>query len=153
MQPRVAHRGVREPGKRISELPATSAAVAAASAVTAAAPTTFPRLGFVHFQATTLHLVVVELSDRSLCRVRVGHLDEAEAARLAGKPVGDDVRRNHLPSLRKQIAELLRGDAEREISDIQLGTHLSSRGANPGRKTPQSKESVSAAEVGLRRET
>src|SRR5690606_6289017 len=64
------------------------AAVAAVAAPTARA--LLARTGFVHRQATAAEVLVVEAGQRFARSGVVGHLDEAEAARVAGELVADD---------------------------------------------------------------
>src|SRR5262249_10840884 len=48
------------------------------------------RLGSLDLQRPTAEHIAIELSDRLVGRFRGGHFGEAEAARLAGVPIGDD---------------------------------------------------------------
>src|SRR3972149_8233653 len=107
------------------DLPAPAAAAAAA----AAAATVALGSGFVDVQRATAELGAVDAADSRLGGGGVRHLDEGEAARAAGGAVGDDAGAIHLAVSRKDVAELLLGDVERTITNVNLshGNHTPTR--------------------------
>src|SRR5262249_10535831 len=53
----------------------------------------------------------------------VGHLDEGEAARPAGVPVGDDLGRGDRAVLAEHLAEVVGGGGEGQVAHVQFLTH------------------------------
>src|SRR3990172_2445198 len=101
------------------DLPAPAAPAAAAASPPAAATVTLGP-GFVDVQRATAELGAVDAADSRLGGRGVRHLDEGEAARAAGVAVGDDADAIHLAVSRKDVAELLLGDVERTITNVNL---------------------------------
>ena len=108
--------------------PAT-AAWTPARARSAATPISAPRAplglrtGLVYDEVAVTEQTTVEHLDR-LCRLLLrGHLDEAEAPGATGKLVRDDPDRFHRPGLREQLAQVLLGGLEGEVTYEQFCGH------------------------------
>src|ERR1700683_3691442 len=76
-----------------------------------------PLLCFVDAQRSAIHLKAVQRLDRCL-GLRLGHLDETEAARLASLAVVDEFHRIHLAVTFKQSLHVLLGGIEGQIAHI-----------------------------------
>ena len=100
----VAPAAVAAGAKRLL-VPASAAAVAVAF------------LGLVDLDRAAFQILSVKLLDGALGFSARAHLDEAEAARLAGVTVGDDCDGIALTGLREEILEILVVDVETEIAD------------------------------------
>src|SRR5581483_5846125 len=88
------------------KLPAVAAAAVAVAAAAAAEVIALRhRLGFVDGQGAPVELRAVQAVDRLLRLAAGAHLDEAEAARLPGKFVGDHAGRLNRPVLRKDFLQ------------------------------------------------
>src|SRR5215470_5700241 len=88
---------------------------------TAAAVVTIAR--FVDLESAAFQFVAVELLDGSLCLCIGAHFYEAEATGLTAELVSDDGDRFADARLREQCFELLVGDIESEIADIEFFPH------------------------------
>ncbi len=72
----------------------------------------------------TAHRGSVELGDDGLRLIRLGHLDEREAARLAGLAIGDDFHVGHRsPVLPKERPQVQISGSVRNVSYVEPGTH------------------------------
>jgi hypothetical protein len=100
---------------------ATRAAHAAARATAAAG--TAAVLGDADRERAPAHLEPVELADGVLGLLGRAHLDEAEAARASGLPVGRDLGVDDLTMSAEQVLQLLDGGGEREVGDKKLARH------------------------------
>src|SRR6185503_13673651 len=115
------------------DLPATAAAAAAAAPAAAAIPTAPTAaapaaaraggVGDLDLQGPAVHFLAIELLDGLGRLFRRRHLDEAEAARVAGVTVGDDGRRLDHARLGEQFAQTVRGRGKSETSDEELVSH------------------------------
>jgi hypothetical protein len=96
----------------------TEAAAAPATTTAAAAATTtlFGRSGFVNGQGSTVELLPVERCDGRVGLRLIRHDDEAESARLTGKPVCDQGHFLDLAMLREQFANTVLRCLETEIA-------------------------------------
>jgi hypothetical protein len=65
-----------------------------------------------------------ELSDGLVGRLGRGHLDEGEAARPTGVPIGNDLNALDAVDLVEELAQLFSGRAERKTADKKLLTHV-----------------------------
>src|SRR5262245_28728101 len=74
-------------------------------------------LCFVDAQRAAVHLKAVQRLDGAL-RFRLRHVDEAEAARLAGLPVVDEFHRLHFAVTFKQGFHVLFGRIEGQIAHV-----------------------------------
>src|SRR5581483_9870639 len=74
---------------------ATTGSKAAARPVASAGATLWFRAGFVHVPGPAVELLAVERIDGAICFGGIGHLNESEAARLAGVAVRDEVDAFH----------------------------------------------------------
>jgi hypothetical protein len=84
------------------------------------------RPSLVDLECATAEILAIQAVDRS-AGFRVGrHLDEAEALALARVTVGNDLDRLDLAELCKLLLQLVFGDLERQIADIQLLSHKAS---------------------------
>jgi len=95
---------------------ATAAAEAAAATTTAAeaaAATTLALLRDVHADLATFELGAVQLIDRVLSRLLVGHRDEGEAARTAGLSIRGKCDFTHLAGGRERLFDDLLAGSER----------------------------------------
>ena len=113
-----------------SALPATAAAASttASTAVEAAASAAGAfglRTSFVHVERARSKLHSVAASDGFFGFFVVRHLDKAEAARLAGVAVFEDGNVVHLAVSRKGLSQLVFGDVEIQIADVNV-FHISS---------------------------
>jgi hypothetical protein len=104
---------------------AATPAISAAPTATAATRPAGAGASFVNLDPPSLEVGVVEGRNRGGRVGRLGHLDEAETARLAGEFVGDNDRALDLPRLRKQIGQVFLGNRVGQIAYIQLGGHKS----------------------------
>jgi hypothetical protein len=68
-------------------------------------------------------LLAVECGDRGLCFLVCSHFDETEAFGAAGVSVVDDLRRDDLTMLPKQLFLLRAIDLIAQVADVQLLTH------------------------------
>ena len=106
---------------------------AAPSVALAARPPAAAALGhrprFVHGQSATVQLLPVPHVDRLLAIGCGAHLDEAEAARLAGLAIGDDAGRGDRARLPEGSLKIIAGDVVGQIADEVL-QHLSSLNAD-----------------------
>src|SRR5687768_366156 len=87
--------------------PAAAAAGPATAAPGAPAAATGPgrlRVRDLDSDPPPVELTPVELRDRVVRLLGGIHFHEAESARLTGKPVGDDGRRQHVAALSKELA-------------------------------------------------
>src|ERR1019366_6448025 len=97
-------------------------AVALASTTTAA--TALGALfGFVDAKRTPVERGVVHLGDRLGGLLRVAHGHEAEAARLPGLTIGDEVDVGHDPNPRKGGAKRVCGRLERKVTHVKSVAH------------------------------
>src|SRR5258706_9550132 len=107
-----------------STLPATAAAAstatAAVEAATAAAGTLGLGASFVHVERTGPKLHSVATADGFFGLFVVRHLDKAEAARLAGIAVLEDGDVIHLAVSSKGLSQLVFGDVEIQITDVNV---------------------------------
>src|SRR5262245_54077249 len=99
------------------------ASAAAAPATTTAAARALAGLG--DRELTTAELVPVQLLDGTLGLLGRAHLDEPEAARLAGRAVGDDRGRLTGADAREELAQLLAGGGEGQVPHEELLAHRS----------------------------
>lgn len=110
---------------KLLEPPAVAApvtvAVAAAAAVAAGAGPLLARPGLVDGQGSALEHGPVEVGYGLVGPVR--HLDEPEAARPAGVPVGNDLGRGHGAVLAERLAEVVDRGLERQVPDVQILAH------------------------------
>src|SRR5262245_6597999 len=110
---------------------AIASAVAAATTTTAAAgatPTRRPLARLAHRERTAAERLPVQRRDRRLSLIVGRHLDEREAARPAGFPVGDDLDLLDLAAvLLEERAKLRFLGLVGEVSNIQSLSHSSSR--------------------------
>src|SRR5208282_2015310 len=130
--------GVRPVWRSIGGLVApapTATAATAASSTTATAPipaatttaagaTLRARARLVDLDAPALQVGVIEGRDRLGRLVRIGHLDESEAARLARELVRHDDGAFDLAGLRKQRLQVFLRDRIGKIAYVQLGGHF-----------------------------
>ena len=86
---------------------ATAATVAAAATTAAARATILAGTSLADVERASTHLGLVQRSDRIIGTAF--HLDEAEAARPAGVPVGDQVDRLDRPIGLEEVLDLLVG--------------------------------------------
>src|SRR5579859_236400 len=142
--------GLREPGRPVPEarsscekrLPAVAtiaiatAATAATTVTAAAAMAATPEaaaaatalralLGLVDAQRAPVEVGAVHLLDGLLGLGLRAHRHEAEAARLARGPVGDDVDVRDLTDAREGLAHGVDGGRKRQIADVQTRSHVS----------------------------
>src|SRR5207247_8770729 len=102
-------------------------AVAAAPA-TAATSAWCPLPRLAHCERTPAERLPVQRLDRGPCLFVGRHLDEGEAARPTGLPIGHDLDLLHLAAvLREERPELLFFDLIREVADVQSLSHSNSR--------------------------
>src|SRR5688500_17218739 len=73
--------------------------------------------------APAVELAAVELRDRVLGVFGRVHLDEAEAARLPGEPVGDDGGRQDVTALAEELPQAIAGGGVGKTADVELGRH------------------------------
>src|SRR4029450_13592430 len=109
-------------------LPATAAAgtVAPAGAATASVAARGRRLGDLDGQCACAERRAVELPDGLIGRLGRGHLDKAEAARLAGLAIGHDRDTLAARGLVEELAQLVGRGAEGKAANEKLLTHESS---------------------------
>lgn len=103
----------------------TATATAAATAEAAATTTTaaaFTRAGFVHREITAIKVLPVEGCHRGIGFRVVCHFDKRKPARPTRLAIHHERRRRNLPMLFKELAQLIFGGLEREITNIQLHT-------------------------------
>jgi hypothetical protein len=105
-------------------LVALATAAAAATAATAAATTRGALARLTDGERTTPERLAVERVDRRL-RLRVGrHLDEGEAARPPGLPIGHDLHFLYLPTiLFEECPQLCLFALVREVPYVQSLSH------------------------------
>src|SRR5512132_2134091 len=96
---------------------------AAAESAAAAARTRGHRTRLVDREAAPAHLVLVQLADRAARAFLVVHFDERESARLAGRPVANDIDGTDLTGRLEQRLQIGLGDFVRQVADVQLGAH------------------------------
>jgi hypothetical protein len=89
-----------------------------------------PRL--VDRQAAPFELALVERAARGPALGFIGHLDEAEAARLPGRPIADETDGHHLADGREELLELGLAGIERKISYVQSHVHILEKVGNCG---------------------
>jgi len=89
------------------------------------------RLGFVHLQRATVHLVAIEALDGA-GGVRIRHLDEAEAARTTGVTVVDQGDGLDGAVRREQRADGGLVGRERKVSNVDLAHLVYSLNGLPG---------------------
>src|SRR5262247_1936957 len=112
---------------------AIASAVAAATTTTTttaagATPTRRPLARLAHGERTATERLPVQRRDRRLSLVVGRHLDEREAARPAGFPVGDDLDLLDLAAvLLEERAKLRFLGLVGEVSNVQSLSHSSSR--------------------------
>src|SRR5262249_22889753 len=100
-----------------------AAAEAAAAAIATAARGALPRLA--HVERPTLEFAAIQRVDRLLCLGCGTHLDEPEAARATGGPIGDDGGGFAVADLGEQRLEVRARRIEREVTDEDLLAHAS----------------------------
>src|SRR5262245_20118448 len=107
---------------------ATAAATAAVpSAESAAAGRAL--FGLVDGQGPTSEVAAVQIADGAIGVLRAAHFDEAESARATGVAIGHELDLgDRAPALGEEIADLRFVRREREIADIQSGTHARTPG-------------------------
>src|SRR5688572_15897175 len=86
---------------------ATLAAAAAAAGTCEATAARFLRFGFIDGQAAPLELLLIELFARGTALGAVRHLDEPEAAGLAGRVIANQPNRGDVADRREKLFELL----------------------------------------------
>ncbi len=99
----------------IAPATATAAATAAAAAAvatttaaaepTATATTVLTRAGFIDRQGSSIEILAIERLDRSPT-LRIVHLDEAEASRATGLPIGHEMDTLHFTMRREEFLNL-----------------------------------------------
>src|SRR5262249_17423987 len=87
-------------------------------------PAGLPRLGLVHRQRPTVHLLAVEGGDGRLSLLVRLHLDEGEALRLAGVAVRDDLGGLHRAVLAEQLLQVAGSDRVGQVADVQFSAHV-----------------------------
>src|SRR5437868_8633289 len=102
---------------------AAIAAVAAAAAETARALRLRPR--FIHRQAASAELMIVQLGDRFLRFFIRAHLHECEAARAPGGHIAHHLHRLDGAGLREQVLKIGFPGFVRKVSHVKSATHLS----------------------------
>jgi hypothetical protein len=100
-------------------------AAASASVPTAPAAATAAALclgtRFIHHEVSPAEILAVEGVDRAIRIFVIGHFNEGEPARLARKPVANQIdARGSYTDLRKPLVELLFRRGKRKITDIEL---------------------------------
>jgi hypothetical protein len=107
---------------------AVSATAAAAIATTAAAiATTAPissGTSFVDRQIAAVKILAIELLDSGRRFVRGRHLDKAKASRASRHAIFYDLSRFNISRLGKELAQIIAGRLEREISHVEFCSHF-----------------------------
>src|SRR5512143_3906866 len=114
-------------------LPAWSPASTTTAVAAATAAGALPLLlgtGLVDGQGSLHEVLAVEHRDRLLRLLVRAHLDEAEAPRLAGIGVRDDLYRRYSAGLPKQFLEVLIRCLERQVPHVKLCAHIISLSIN-----------------------
>src|SRR5262245_38391162 len=99
----------------------TAATAIAAPSAGAAARALLAGLGLVDGQGPASVLRAVEGGDGLVSPL--GHLDEAEAARAPGVPVGHDLGTGDGAILREQLAQLIGGGLKGQVADVDVLAH------------------------------
>src|SRR5208282_770492 len=97
---------------------------AATTATTAAAATVFSWSSFVDGESSSVRFFTVEGIDRLLCFGAAAHLDKAEAFRAVCLTVHDDLSGLNRPMRRKHVFQIGVRHTIRQVSDIQLRSHV-----------------------------
>jgi len=98
----------------------TSAAVPASPATTASAALCLGTC-FIHHEVSPAKILTVQRIHRAIRVFVIGYFNEGEPARLARKPVANQIdARGSYTDLRKPLVELLFRRGKRKISDIEL---------------------------------
>src|SRR3989337_4583495 len=108
------------------------AAVVAAGTATVAATVLArrTRTSLVDRDRTATHVGAGQFVD-CLARVVVAHLDEAEAPRAAGFPIGDDLSGGDRTNLAEQRGEVVRSGGEGQVAHVQIDDSSSVVNAHP----------------------
>jgi hypothetical protein len=101
----------------VTAIAATTTTVSTTTTASAftAGRTIFAGLGFVHTDRTTMKILVVQTFDRCLGLLSIGHLDEAEASRLAREFVYNDAGRRYRAIRFKGLTKVRIGRPVRKI--------------------------------------
>jgi hypothetical protein len=96
--------------------------------VTTAAESTAAALGLrtrlVNGESSPAELIVIERGDGILRIFVRGHLDEREAARLAGGLVAHHIDGVDRPGASEERPEVLFGRLKRQVSDVKFSSHV-----------------------------
>src|SRR5512145_79064 len=105
--------------------PAPAAAACAGTSVAPGTAGTPLRLGprLVHDQVAVAEKPPVQHLHRLEGLILGRHLHEPEASRAAGELVRDDAHGVHAAGLSEELAKILLGGLEREVSDKELSRH------------------------------
>jgi len=129
---RARNRADQTPPPRRNRAPRAAAAVAAAAATTSAeaAPAPSAAAGralarFVHRQRATIQILAVQGFDGGMSRLIALDVNEAEAARLTGHPVGHDLDTDGLDARAlERSAHAVLGGMECQVPHVQSLAHL-----------------------------
>jgi hypothetical protein len=103
---------------------ATRTSTTAAAAVTTATATRRFRPSLIHVQGPSMKLRSVQMGDRCLSLVRIGHFHKRESARLAGAAVGYDIHALYSAVLGEGCVQFVLSCLVAEVPDKNIGHEI-----------------------------
>src|SRR5687767_11384504 len=107
-----------------AEATATTAATTAVVAAASGAAALFAGPGLVDCQGSALELLAVERLNGLLGLGVVLHLDEAEAPRPAGLPIGNHLGARHHAMLLEESQQVVGACVPHQVADVNILRHL-----------------------------
>jgi hypothetical protein len=104
----------------------TASATVSATTATATAGTILARTGFIDGERPAAVVLTVQRCDRRLRFFVSSHFDETETLASTGVAIINDLRRDDLAVLAKQLFQLRAIDLIAQVADVQLLTHCRS---------------------------